>query len=56
MAAMASGSYKPPPKKQSATIPDPAVADAPLDPSTGLRLHCDVNGEQCKFMIADVTA
>ena len=44
MQAMASGNYKPKPKAASQSVPEPTVADAPLDPSTGLRLHCDVNG------------
>lgn len=39
MQAMASGNYKPPPKK-AAVAPEPVQ----LDPSTGLRLQCDVNG------------
>ena len=45
MKAMASGNYKPPAKK-AAPAPEVVTADTPvqLDPSTGLRLHCDVNG------------
>lgn len=39
MQAMASGNYKPSPKK-AAAAPEPVQ----LDPSTGLRLQCDVNG------------
>ena len=45
MKAMASGAYKPP-KKKAAPAPEAMLADASQqpDPSTGLRLHCDVNG------------
>lgn len=45
MKAMASGDYKPP-KQKAAPAPEAMLADATQqpDPSTELRLHCDVNG------------